>query len=85
MKLGNTWVKLSGAYMRSRVGEPSYADVEALGQELVRAAPDRGLQRTPCLAVPMAPGGIGSETSVTRSEHPVAAVATLSPWLPNAA
>lgn len=38
---GNTWVKLSGAYMRSRLGEPSYADVEALGKELVRAAPER--------------------------------------------
>lgn len=38
---GNTWVKLSGAYMRSRVGEPSYVDLEALGQELVSAAPDR--------------------------------------------
>ena len=38
---GNTWVKLSGAYMRSRVGEPSYADVEALGSALVRAAPER--------------------------------------------
>lgn len=38
---GNTWVKLSGAYMRSRAGEPSYVDVEALGKELVRAAPDR--------------------------------------------
>lgn len=38
---GSTWVKLSGAYMRSRVGEPSYADVEALGSALVRAAPER--------------------------------------------
>lgn len=38
---GNTWVKLSGAYMRSRIGEPSYADVEALGRELVKAAPER--------------------------------------------
>ena len=38
---GNTWVKLSGAYMRSRAGEPSYADVEELGTALVRAAPER--------------------------------------------
>ena len=38
---GNTWVKLSGAYMRSRAGEPAYADMHALGTALVRAAPER--------------------------------------------
>lgn len=38
---GNTWVKLSGAYMRSKVGEPSYSDVINLGVSLVRAAPER--------------------------------------------
>lgn len=36
---GNTWVKLSGAYMRSAVQGPSYADTLPLGQALVRAAP----------------------------------------------
>lgn len=36
---GNTWVKLSGAYMRSTA--PAYADTLALGQALVRAAPER--------------------------------------------
>ncbi|HCE94640.1 MAG: 2-pyrone-4,6-dicarboxylate hydrolase [Burkholderiales bacterium GWA2_64_37] len=36
---GNTWVKLSGAYMRSAVRGPSYADTLPLGQALVRAAP----------------------------------------------
>ncbi|MFZ4286751.1 amidohydrolase family protein [Variovorax sp. HJSM1_2] len=38
---GKTWVKLSGAYMRSAVGHPSYADVVPLGQALVQAAPSR--------------------------------------------
>ena len=32
---GNTWVKLSGAYMRSTVHGPSYADTLPLGQALV--------------------------------------------------
>ena len=38
---GNTWVKLSGAYMRSRDGAPHYGDVRALGSALVAAAPER--------------------------------------------
>ena len=38
---GNTWVKLSGAYMRSTVHGPSYADTLPLGQALVQAAPER--------------------------------------------
>ncbi len=38
---GNTWVKLSGAYMRSTVRGPTYADTLPLGRALVRAAPQR--------------------------------------------
>ena len=38
---GNTWVKLSGAYMRSAIGGPSYADTSPLGRALVRSAPER--------------------------------------------
>lgn len=38
---GNTWVKLSGVYMRSREGAPDYRDTFALGQALVRQAPER--------------------------------------------
>lgn len=38
---GNTWVKLSGAYMRSAVGGPGYDDVLPLGRALVQAAPQR--------------------------------------------
>lgn len=38
---GNTWVKLSGAYMRSTVHGPSYADTLPLGRALVHAAPER--------------------------------------------
>ena len=36
---GNTWVKLSGAYMHSTA--PAYADTLVLAQALVRAAPER--------------------------------------------
>ena len=38
---GNTWVKLSGAYMRSTVHGPSYADTLPLARALVQAAPER--------------------------------------------
>lgn len=38
---GNTWVKLSGAYMRSAVHGPSYADTLPWGRALVQAAPAR--------------------------------------------
>ncbi len=38
---GNTWVKLSGAYMRSTVHGPSYTDTLPLGRALVQAAPER--------------------------------------------
>lgn len=41
LDLGNTWIKLSGAYMRSSVGEPGYTDMLALGRTLIRHAPDR--------------------------------------------
>jgi len=38
---GNTWVKLSGVYMRSRDGAPAYRDCAAVGRALVEAAPER--------------------------------------------
>ncbi|SCK26826.1 Predicted metal-dependent hydrolase, TIM-barrel fold [Variovorax sp. HW608] len=38
---GKAWVKLSGAYMRSSTGGPTYADAVPLGQALVRSAPHR--------------------------------------------
>ena len=38
---GNTWVKLSGAYMRSSVHGPGYTDTLPLGRALVQAAPER--------------------------------------------
>ena len=38
---GNTWVKLSGIYMRSRQGAPGYGDTHPLGEALVRHAPER--------------------------------------------
>ena len=41
LDLGNTWVKLSGAYMRSRDGAPFYRDTHALGRALVQTADQR--------------------------------------------
>lgn len=38
---GNTWMKLSGVYMRSRDGAPAYGDAFGLGRALVAAAPER--------------------------------------------
>jgi predicted TIM-barrel fold metal-dependent hydrolase len=38
---GRTWVKLSGAYMDTKVGPPSYADTSKVAQAYVRAAPER--------------------------------------------
>jgi predicted TIM-barrel fold metal-dependent hydrolase len=38
---GNVWVKLSGAYMDSVTGPPSYSDVGKVAQGFVRAAPER--------------------------------------------
>lgn len=41
LEAGNTWVKLSGAYMRSAVQGPGYADTLHWGRALVQAAPER--------------------------------------------
>ena len=38
---GRTWVKISGAYMDTKVGPPSYADSTRLAQAYVKAAPER--------------------------------------------
>lgn len=38
---GNTWIKLSGAYMDTLSGPPAYADVSGLARSLVAAAPER--------------------------------------------
>lgn len=38
---GSTWIKLSGAYMRSTAHGPRYADTLPLGRALVQAAPER--------------------------------------------
>jgi predicted TIM-barrel fold metal-dependent hydrolase len=40
---GNTWIKLSGAYMNTKAGPPTYADVAELGRAYVKAAPERML------------------------------------------
>lgn len=38
---GKTWVKISGAYMDTKVGPPTYADSTKLAQAYVKAAPER--------------------------------------------
>lgn len=38
---GRTWVKLSGAYLDSTLGRPSYADIAAVARAFVAAAPER--------------------------------------------
>lgn len=38
---GRTWLKLSGAYMDTRVGAPGYSDVSAVARAFVAAAPER--------------------------------------------
>jgi D-galactarolactone isomerase len=43
---GKTWIKLSGAYMNSRIGPPAYVDVTTLAQIMVRSAPERMLWGT---------------------------------------
>lgn len=35
------WVKVSGAYMNTQVGPPTYADATAVAQAFVKAAPER--------------------------------------------
>jgi D-galactarolactone isomerase len=38
---GRTWVKLSGAYIDSKLGPPGYADTGKVAQAYVKAAPER--------------------------------------------
>ncbi|MFZ0601567.1 MAG: amidohydrolase family protein [Roseiarcus sp.] len=38
---GRTWVKLSGAYVDTKVGPPSYADVSKVARAYVKAAPEQ--------------------------------------------
>jgi predicted TIM-barrel fold metal-dependent hydrolase len=38
---GRAWVKMSGAYLDSQIGPPSYADVTKVAQAYVKLAPER--------------------------------------------
>jgi predicted TIM-barrel fold metal-dependent hydrolase len=38
---GNTWVKLSGAYLNTEIGAPTYADALAVTKRWIQAAPER--------------------------------------------
>jgi predicted TIM-barrel fold metal-dependent hydrolase len=41
MDKGKTWMKLSGAYMDTNAGAPSYSDKLAVAQAYIKAAPER--------------------------------------------
>jgi predicted TIM-barrel fold metal-dependent hydrolase len=38
---GRTWVKISGAYLNTRIGPPSYVDASKVAQAYVKATPER--------------------------------------------
>jgi len=38
---GRAWVKLSGAYINSKIGPPSYPEAAAIARDFVKAAPER--------------------------------------------
>jgi predicted TIM-barrel fold metal-dependent hydrolase len=38
---GRTWVKLSGVYLNTKLGPPSYADATKVAQAFAKAAPER--------------------------------------------
>ena len=40
---GRTWVKISGAYIETKVGPPTYADSTKVAEAFVKAAPERML------------------------------------------
>jgi predicted TIM-barrel fold metal-dependent hydrolase len=40
---GRTWVKISGAYIETKVGPPTYADATKVAEAFVKAAPERML------------------------------------------
>lgn len=43
LEQGNTWLKLSGQYYTSKVGFPTYADVDELARFMIGVRPDRML------------------------------------------
>jgi predicted TIM-barrel fold metal-dependent hydrolase len=38
---GRAWVKISGAYLNTQIGPPTYADATKIAQAYVKAAPER--------------------------------------------
>ena len=38
---GKTWVKVSGAYLNTRIGPPTYADATTIAKAYIEAAPER--------------------------------------------
>ena len=41
MDKGNTWVKVSGAYLNTQIGAPTYSDAAAVAHSWIMAAPER--------------------------------------------
>ncbi|MBF9263564.1 amidohydrolase family protein [Acidovorax cattleyae] len=61
---GNTWVKLSGAYMRSAVQGPGHGDTLPLGRAFVQAAPQRLVWGSDWPHTTEAPGSVDDATLV---------------------
>jgi D-galactarolactone isomerase len=71
---GRTWVKISGAYIDTKVGPPAYADSTKVAQAYVKAAPER-----------MVWGSDWPHPNLGANEKPNDAVLfdLLSEWAPN--
>jgi len=66
---GKTYVKLSGVYIQSRTGYPSYADMDELAMTLIRQAPERlvwGSDWPHVGALAQKPDGAGLVDQLTR-------------------
>ena len=70
---GRVWIKLSGAYMDSVVGGPSYADMAPLAREFVERAPER-----------MVWGSDWPHTTATKAVDDADLLDILGEWAPNA-
>ena len=69
---GNTWIKLSGAYMDSVVGPPGYGDMAPIAAAYIQAAPERVVW-----------GSDWPHTTATESVDDAALVDLLAQWAPD--
>lgn len=71
---GRTWVKLSGAYLDTKVGSPSYADATAVARAFAAAAPER-----------MVWGSDWPHPTETQKPDDAVLLDLLAEWVPDAA